>query len=344
MIPIIVLTPTRNERWIIDRFLAVTSRFADGILIADQQSTDGTREICTACEKVRLIDNPNGAFNEGERQLLLLEKARALWPGPKLLVALDADEILAADAMNTDDWRSLRSVPMDTAIFFEKPDLMPGLRTCVLYPTPHHFALADDGKMEHTPQQIHSRRLPLRPDSPRLSLKQVNILHYGLVRVEAQMAKVRFYAVQENLLGTNPLRRRRAFYGGFRQRQYVEAARAAVPVQESWFAGWEEAGIDLRTFEEPTLPWQTTAVLQAMATHGERRFWLDPIWDCDWEAARQEALKQGIAGIPSKPIVVPPWTSRILANCIDLMSGVARSPLVGRLRRAIASRPPSTRS
>ena len=37
---IIVVTPIKNEDWILDRFLSVTSQFADLIIIADQNSTD----------------------------------------------------------------------------------------------------------------------------------------------------------------------------------------------------------------------------------------------------------------------------------------------------------------
>jgi len=33
---IVVVTPVRNEAWILERFLSVTSRFADHIIIADQ--------------------------------------------------------------------------------------------------------------------------------------------------------------------------------------------------------------------------------------------------------------------------------------------------------------------
>src|SRR5262249_47213302 len=50
--PVVVLTPVRNEAWILARFLAVTARFADLILVADQGSTDGSAELCRACPKV----------------------------------------------------------------------------------------------------------------------------------------------------------------------------------------------------------------------------------------------------------------------------------------------------
>ena len=39
----IVMTPVRNEAWVLPAFLESTSRWADYIIIADQMSTIGVR-------------------------------------------------------------------------------------------------------------------------------------------------------------------------------------------------------------------------------------------------------------------------------------------------------------
>lgn len=44
----IVMTPTRNDAWVIRAFLECNGLWADYIIIADQMSTDGTREIANA--------------------------------------------------------------------------------------------------------------------------------------------------------------------------------------------------------------------------------------------------------------------------------------------------------
>ena len=56
---IIVITPVRNEAWVLRAFLEATSLWADYIIIADQMSTDGSREIAKKYPKVVLIDNDN---------------------------------------------------------------------------------------------------------------------------------------------------------------------------------------------------------------------------------------------------------------------------------------------
>lgn len=53
----IVLTPVFNEAWILPAFLIAMSLWADYIIIADQMSTDGSREIYKEFEKVIVINN-----------------------------------------------------------------------------------------------------------------------------------------------------------------------------------------------------------------------------------------------------------------------------------------------
>src|SRR5947209_8846985 len=123
LVRVVVVTPVRNEAWILERFLTVTSRFADHIIIADQRSTDDSRAICSRYPKVRVIDNPTDEFNERDRQLLLRRHARALVPSPRVILALDADEILAANAVDTPSWRMMLAARPGTIVCFERVDL-----------------------------------------------------------------------------------------------------------------------------------------------------------------------------------------------------------------------------
>src|SRR4051794_21317449 len=100
---VICVTPVRNESWILDRFLRAAELWADHIVVADQASTDGSREIAEGFEKVRVIENTAPAYDEGARQRLLLDAAREI-PGRRLIVALDADEALAAGWEDTAEW------------------------------------------------------------------------------------------------------------------------------------------------------------------------------------------------------------------------------------------------
>lgn len=332
---IVVLTPVKNEAWILDRFLSVSSRFADAILIANQQSTDVSRDIAARYERVLWIDNPSSAYDEASRQRLLLAEARHRWPAPTILLALDADEILAADALASDDWRKMLAAPPGTILLFEKPDLLPGIERCIRYPAnPVPLGFVDDGAAEHHARHIHSPRLPQPTGAPRLLIEGVKFLHYGLTRTATQLAKVRYYAVLENLAGTNPLHRRRRYYGQFQRDLATQIASKAEPMPRVWFDSWEASGIDMRSVREGAMPWQEIEVLRAFARHGTRRFWLDAIWDVDWEQRRLAALREGINDIPTTPIAPPLWLHRTLGLAID----TARW-LIASLRRPRAAQP-----
>ena len=110
----VVLTPVRNEAWVLRAFLEATSLWADYIIIADQMSTDGSREIAKEYPKVILIDNNRKEMHMAATRRLLFEEAKKI-EGEKLLFALDADEFLSGDFVNTEDWKKiLKSKPDDS--------------------------------------------------------------------------------------------------------------------------------------------------------------------------------------------------------------------------------------
>ena len=133
---IVVVTPVRNEARILNRFLSVTSQFADLIIVADQNSTNGSRAIYPLFPKVVMVENPSVGFNEAERQLLLLAKARKRVPGRRLILALDADELLAADAVTRPGWQTALNAAPGTVICFEKPDILSPPDRCIRYTRP----------------------------------------------------------------------------------------------------------------------------------------------------------------------------------------------------------------
>ena len=312
---IVVITPVKNEDWILDRFLAVTSQFADHIIIADQNSTDQSIAICKRYPKVIVVENKSGQFNEAERQILLIKTARDLVPEHKILLALDADEILAASATNTLGWQSMLKAKPGTVLCFEKPDLYLRPNQCIRYDTPWPLGYVDDG-VEHQPRQIHSIRIPLPDYATRLYIHDVKILHYAAVRPAAQAAKYRLYSVVENVLSTGFLLTRRRKYD--LKRSFRKLKLQASPSPSEWFSAWEEIGIDMHTIVEQKYSWQDFEVLINFHKYGLRRFWLDDIWEFDWEACRLYAKSLEMNNIPDYEIKPPSRNMRaIMKNLTD---------------------------
>jgi glycosyltransferase involved in cell wall biosynthesis len=91
---LIVLVPTKNEIWCIEAFLQAASLWADLIIVRDQGSADGTREMVQNFPKAVLVDNPSTVYNETDNRIALLHKARELAGPGNVLISLDADERL----------------------------------------------------------------------------------------------------------------------------------------------------------------------------------------------------------------------------------------------------------
>jgi hypothetical protein len=317
---VVVVTPVRNEAWILDRFLSVTSRFADQIIVADQRSSDDSRAMCSRYPKCTVIDNPADEFNEGERQLLLLRRARALVPSPRIILALDADEILAANAVHTPSWQQMLAAPAGTIVCLERVDLYETPDRCMRHDRLTPLGYVDDG-VEHVPRDMHSVRVPIPDYAPRLLLRDVAVLHYAALRPAALAAKLRWYGVLENVRGTCPwVFKRRLRYSHAMYVDFTGAGRIE-PSSREWFRGWEDAGIDMRSVVQEHYYWYDFEVLRYFNEYGTRKFWLDDIWGFDWEACRGYARDRHLPGIPAAPVRRPP---RALVAAMRLLSAVHR--------------------
>ena len=100
---------SRNEAWVLERFLRAASTWADVIIVLDQASDYGSTEIARRFSKVQLAEYGCQSYDDPIRRGMLVDLARAAVPGPRILVALDADEFIAADSWQHQDMRDLLS-------------------------------------------------------------------------------------------------------------------------------------------------------------------------------------------------------------------------------------------
>lgn len=192
----IVMTPVRNEAWVLHAFLKATSLWADYIIIADQMSTDGSRDIYAQYPKVSVIDNTNPNFNEAERQAMLVAKAREIAAGrDTLLWGLDADEILPANWKDTADGQRILNSKQGDVFWFKWAQLSPDKKhygDSVFYPWLFH----DDGIEPHGNyvRNMHSMRIPYPIEEKQMYyVHDFRVLHCGLLDPQRIAAKNRFY-------------------------------------------------------------------------------------------------------------------------------------------------------
>ncbi len=279
---LICLTPVRNEAWILDRFLACASLWADHIIIADQCSDDGSREIAGRYPKVQLIENNNPDFNEPERQKLLLDAGRKI-AGNKVFFTLDADEFLTADYAGTGEWEQVLYAPPGTVFRFNWVNILPGFKRCwVLGNSP--WAIADDGT-EHTGPRIHSPRIPLPQNGTYVDLKAVKVLHYQYTDWARMQSKHCWYQCYECL--HFPEKKTVTLYRMYHHMyMYLKRKKYTVPMQQQWLERYEAKGIDMKTVKKLDY-WWDKAVVGMMLEHGPSRFSTAFIWYVDWNENRR---------------------------------------------------------
>ncbi len=178
----IVVIPVKNEEWILEKTLACHSLWADHIIVADQNSTDSTSDICKNFSKVVYIKNSEASFNEGQRRQLLLDAARQ-FDGQNLIFALDADEIVTADIMEEKVWESLlalirpgMSVELPWIQLWRNPRVFRNDGS-VWSKSLKPFVYWDDRTMSFGPGEIHLSRVPEAAARNAAVFDQINGLH-----------------------------------------------------------------------------------------------------------------------------------------------------------------------
>lgn len=214
---IVVVTPVRNEAWVLDAYLTCTSSWADYIILADQHSDDGTREIAAKYEKVILIDNPTKEWHENICRARLLEEASKI-PGDKMIFGLDADEFLSEGFEKTETWRQVINSHPNEIFCFKWLNLFDDFST-VEYTEGHfdwfaHFDESVDVVEEYKTREkhaIHCSRVPCLEEE-RCRYVFVNdmwVVHLAKLNHERIRQKFDFYqvsCVDKNKDNPNPIR------------------------------------------------------------------------------------------------------------------------------------------
>jgi len=275
---IICLTPIKNEAWILHRFLKCASLWADHIIIADQTSTDESREIALSYPKVSLIDNTSSQYNEAERQKLLIEKARKI-TGQRLLIALDADEALTANFNSSPEWDTILDALPGTVINFQWVNLRPDLQT--YWSSGHNLPLGfmDDGT-EHLGSSIHSSRLPIPENAANIILRDIKVLHYQYTDWQRMQSKHYWYQCWERL--NHPNRRSIEIYRQYHHMYEIDK-HDLNQILTNWFSSYEEQGIDMTSISRSGSFWWDEQILDLFEKYGTKLFKQEAIWDVKWE-------------------------------------------------------------
>jgi len=219
---LIVITPVRNEAWVLEAFLTCTSSWADYIIIADQHSTDGSREIAARFPKVMLINNPCEEWVEYECRARLLEEAAKI-KGDKILFGIDADEFLSEGFDKTEGWKRIIESEPNEIFYFNWLNLYNNFHTVKTIECRSEWVahFADDvdfvAEYRHTEKNaVHASRVPCLPGSncKYTFISDIQFVHVAKLNHQRTQNKVDFYQVvnfDKNPVKGNPVAMYRAY-------------------------------------------------------------------------------------------------------------------------------------
>lgn len=282
-------TPTKNESWIIGPFAAAAKTWANHVIVADQLSTDGTREQLRQTPGVDLVLNDSTTFDENHRQQLLLSRARMI-EGQRVLIGLDADEAFSANARSTSDWQKIVSAKPGTILRFRWVNILPGFKHAWIPPGHTPFGFVDDGST-HTGKKIHSPRVPYPENAPILDLNEIVVLHFQYVLWDRMLSKQRWYQAWEHIK-----HREKGALDIFRQYNHMVTGwkkQEIHPIRPEWLSRYEQAGINFKALVSEPVTWWDREVLQMLSNSGTKEFRRISVWNKDWTAlGRQLGLSE----------------------------------------------------
>ena len=274
---LICVTPVKNEEWFMDRFIQCASLWADHIIIADQSSTDNTWDICSKYDKVTLVKNEMKDFSEVGMRTLLTEEARKIPAEKRIIMHIDADEIISAN-FDSNEWQTLLELPVGSVIRIPIANLNPDMET---HSGGIHVNLGfvDDGKALPKGGVLHSVRIPwVEYDITIMETREIRLLHYYNVSPERLASKRRRYMAYERIA------RDRFGIDTIRQYSFLKTqAFTQIPVPENWMEGYQAKGIDMTSVSKAYSYWHDQQVLGYLEEHGTKYFAMCDIWDdFDW--------------------------------------------------------------
>lgn len=294
---LIVVSIVRNEAWVLNAFLSAASLWADMIVIADQMSTDGSREIYKQYPKVHVIDNDMPNMHQAAARRLVLEETRRILNGNDnaILFALDADEILGGNFMQSPDWKQIIYSKPNDCFEWRWMNLLPGDTQRCTYSIPTYWGVHVSEQMWDgifPDNKVHEWRLPFpNSGSNEIELYSVFSIHFFQYNRKRQWSKVRFYQVNslEDRARYNVINLYRQYHSGSKQEYHQVPADA--------YAFYQQNGLDVLSLIETNddAPHFTEEVKSYFSKYGTSKYAMLDIWDKEWCEKNNIAIPQRTA-------------------------------------------------
>lgn len=263
---LVVLVPTKNEIWCIEAFLKSASLWADLIVVRDQGSNDGTREVVAGYPKAVLVDNPSLVYNERENRSALLQKARELAGVGNVLISLDADERLTPAILNNELREKILRLPPGSGIKIPFANVTAsGEEYWKVAIDP--IAWVDDGRESDITAPIHFPRTCISKFDQIFEFEGLFTIHLQYLD-ESRFQKKQVWYILKEVQDFN--KRNLVFI--FRRYMHVLGVdnKTLRLLPESWRDEYFKRGVDIFYSRSAELDWRESDVQQLLAGLSQR--------------------------------------------------------------------------
>lgn len=273
---VICVTPVKNEAWILDTFLKSASIWADHIIITDQNSTDGSREIIKRYPKATLYEYNSTNHSQIERRALLLEAARNISNGNNnLLIAVDADEVLTPETFSRDTWLKILNCVPGTIFRFQWATILPNSNKYWNgFYLPYGFM--DDGSEFRQIHPHHGTRLPAPEGNPIYDVSEFKFIHFQYMNPERNYRRQRWYQCLE-IDDPSVAKDAIEIYRKYHYEQMLTNDRI-FEIPQSWIDQYNQIGIDLLKIYNENEYWYDEEVRKLFNKYGFNHFKKLDIW------------------------------------------------------------------
>jgi len=285
-VKLICITPFRDEQWMLHRFLSCALLWADMVILGDHNSTQPYEDILDQHDRsrIRVVPVEMEGFNESALRNPLLQAAREI-PGKKLLVFLDADEVLSANFLSSPELHTILTAAEGTYIYTDWFQLNNNMLSGYNMPFDLALIFMDDGISGYNMnRQFHGFRVPGDANEHIwnvINLHDINVVHYGPANLYREKLKKYWYQCQEWLLEN-----RKTTTQILRQYSLDPITLSDRDDQQqlppAYFSSYLEAGIDMSSIATPSYNWQEKQVLDSFSQYGPAHFDLLDIWHHNW--------------------------------------------------------------
>ncbi|HUK37062.1 MAG TPA: glycosyltransferase [Vicinamibacterales bacterium] len=273
---IIALLPVRNEAWVLDHTLRCLSAFCDVILVNDQRSTDGSREIAMRFPKTVWIESLESRICEQARWQLW-DVARQ-YDGNNVLWCTDADELVSPAQVRhflghrLDELRGGNVIDANYCHFWNDPHrYRSGLGAYAPYWKA--VAIVDDRRLDYDRSRalpLHEERVPIRPEATRVRADEATVLHLQWLLPNRSQMRQAWYRCREWLQRERSAAEINRFYAITLPRWHVPTA----PIPGEWLQDLTLPGTAID--RDPS--WQQAEIVGWFDAHGIELFEPLEIW------------------------------------------------------------------